>query len=98
MLKPGFEFAKAYIEKICPSEEDQIYIDVLSIEDEDLYVENVILDFYTNEEDIEESILRLLLRSPYYVEWYTDSDGNDFRIVIIDHRQIGSLVKSLRWL
>ena len=98
MLKPDSEFAQKYLDKLCPSEEEQIYIDVLAIEDENLYVEDVILDFYTSEEDLEESALKMLIKSPYYVEWHTDQDGNEIRIVLIDHRQLGSTIKSLRWL
>ena len=97
MFYPDSETGQAYIEKICPEEEDQIYIDVLALESKDCYVEDVILDFYANENNLESPILELFLKSPYYVEWHTDSEGKEFRIVVIDNRHIASLAKSLSW-
>lgn len=95
MFEPELEGAMALMESICPHEDDQIYLDVLALEDPRDHVEEVIRDFYRRDPSIPDEVIPLLFKSPYHVSWHTDVEGREYRIVVIDNRPLATIIQSL---
>jgi hypothetical protein len=95
MFEPEIDGVLNLMLAVCPEEQHHVYLDVLALEDSDNYVEDVIKDFYITNTLIPDNMKELFLRSPYHVSWHTDSQGNQYRLVVIDNRHVAALYSNL---
>lgn len=95
IIKPEIEGAEALMFAIAPDPGEHVYLDVFSVEDSNTKVEDVIRDFYTRQNDLEPHVCQMFLKSPFHVSWHTDSEGSEYRLLVVDNRNIASVYKSL---